>query len=43
MHQADRVAVILGDGIVEFDPAEQVFENPRDERTAKFVAGELVY
>jgi tungstate transport system ATP-binding protein len=47
MHQAeriaDRVAVILGDGIAEFGPAEQVFENPTDERTAKFVAGELVY
>jgi tungstate transport system ATP-binding protein len=47
MHQAeriaDRVAVILGDGIAEFGPAEQVFESPTDERTAKFVAGELVY
>jgi len=47
MHQAeriaDRVAVILGNGIAEFGPAEQVFENPTDERTAKFVSGELVY
>jgi tungstate transport system ATP-binding protein len=47
MHQAeriaDRVAVILGGGIAEFGPAEQVFENPTDERTAKFVSGELVY
>jgi tungstate transport system ATP-binding protein len=47
MHQAeriaDRVAVLLGDGIAEFGPAEQVFENPTDERTAKFVSGELVY
>jgi len=47
MHQAeriaDRIAVILGDGIAEFGPAEQVFENPTDERTAKFVSGELVY
>ena len=47
MHQAeriaDRVAVILGDSIAEVGPAEQVFENPTDERTAKFVSGELVY
>jgi tungstate transport system ATP-binding protein len=47
MHQAeriaDRVAVVLGNGIAEFGPAEQVFENPTDERTAKFVSGELVY
>ena len=47
MHQAeriaDRVAVILGGRIAEFGPAEQVFENPTDERTAKFVSGELVY
>ncbi|WP_251343395.1 amino acid ABC transporter ATP-binding protein [Haloplanus halophilus] len=47
MHQAeriaDRVAVVLGGGIAEFGPAEQVFENPTDERTAKFVSGELVY
>ncbi|AXG10678.1 amino acid ABC transporter ATP-binding protein [Haloplanus rubicundus] len=47
MHQAeriaDRVAVLLGNGIAEFGPAEQVFENPTDERTAKFVSGELVY
>jgi len=47
MHQAeriaDRVAVILGGGIAEFGPAKQVFENPADERTAKFVSGELVY
>lgn len=47
MHQAeriaDRVAVVLGEGIAEFGPAEQVFENPTDERTAKFVSGELVY
>ena len=47
MHQAeriaDRVAVILGEGVAEVGSAERVFENPRDERTAKFVAGELVY
>jgi tungstate transport system ATP-binding protein len=47
MHQAeriaDRVAVIVDDSIAEVGPAEQVFENPTDERTAKFVSGELVY
>jgi len=47
MHQAeriaDRVAVILGEGVAEVGSAEQVFENPTDERTAKFVSGELVY
>ncbi|MEF8906833.1 MAG: phosphate ABC transporter ATP-binding protein [Haloarculaceae archaeon] len=47
MHQAervaDRVAVLLGDGIVERGPTARVFENPTDERTRKFVSGELVY
>ncbi|WP_299331800.1 amino acid ABC transporter ATP-binding protein [Haloplanus sp.] len=47
MHQAeriaDRVAVLLGTGIAEVGRAERVFENPVDERTAKFVSGELVY
>ena len=47
MHQAeriaDRVAVILGDGITEVGPTEAIFEEPTDERTARFIAGELVY
>ncbi len=47
MHQAervaDRVAVVLGTGIAEIGPAERVFEAPNDDRTRKFVAGELVY
>jgi len=47
MHQAervaDRVAVLLGDGVVEAGPTAQVFEDPADERTRKFVSGELVY
>jgi len=47
MHQAeriaDRVAVLLGDGFTEVGPAERVFEDPTDERTRKFVSGELVY
>ncbi|QLG29652.1 phosphate ABC transporter ATP-binding protein (plasmid) [Halorarum halophilum] len=40
---ADRVAVLLDGGVVEVGPVERVFETPDDERTRKFVAGELVY
>jgi tungstate transport system ATP-binding protein len=47
MHQAeriaDRVAVLLGDGITEMGPTDQIFEDPTDERTRKFISGELVY
>ncbi|EMA67733.1 ABC transporter [Halorubrum aidingense JCM 13560] len=47
MHQAervaDRVAVLLGDGITEIGPTETVFETPSDDRTRKFISGELVY
>ncbi|MFP8952329.1 amino acid ABC transporter ATP-binding protein [Natrialbaceae archaeon A-arb3/5] len=47
MHQAeriaDRVAVLLGDGIIEVDDARAVFERPSDERTRKFIDGELIY
>jgi len=47
MHQAeriaDRVGVLLGDGFTEIGPAEKVFDDPDDERTRKFVSGELVY
>ena len=47
MHQAERVAdrvgVLLDDGITELGPAERIFQNPRDERTRQFVDGELVY
>jgi tungstate transport system ATP-binding protein len=47
MHQAervaDRIAVLLGSDITEVGPAESVFETPRDERTRKFISGELVY
>ncbi|WP_435119166.1 amino acid ABC transporter ATP-binding protein [Halolamina sp. C58] len=47
MHQAERVAdrvgVLLGDGFTEIGPAETIFENPSDERTRKFISGELVY
>ena len=47
MHQAeriaDRVGVLLGDGFTEIGPTERIFENPSDERTRKFISGELVY
>lgn len=47
MHQAervaDRVAVLLDDGITEVGPTGEIFEAPADERTRKFISGELVY
>lgn len=47
MHQAeriaDRVAVLLGTGFAEIGPTDTVFEAPTDERTKKFISGELVY
>ncbi|GAB7011987.1 ectoine/hydroxyectoine ABC transporter ATP-binding protein EhuA [Halolamina salina] len=47
MHQAERVAdrvgVLLGDGFTEIGPTERIFEDPSDERTRKFISGELVY
>lgn len=47
MHQAeriaDRVAVLLDDEIIEVGDTETVFENPADERTRKFIDGELIY
>lgn len=47
MHQAkriaDRVGVLLGSEIIEIGSTRQVFENPHDERTRKFIDGELIY
>jgi tungstate transport system ATP-binding protein len=47
MHQAerisDRVAFLLEGELVEVGPPERLFENPRDERTARFVRGDLLY
>ncbi|WP_256402374.1 amino acid ABC transporter ATP-binding protein [Halorubrum salinum] len=47
MHQArrvaDRVAVLLDQGVTEMAPTEVVFEDPSDERTRQFIDGELVY
>ncbi|WP_436347226.1 amino acid ABC transporter ATP-binding protein [Natronorubrum sp. FCH18a] len=47
MHQAeriaDRIAVLLENEIIEVGPTETVFEAPSDERTQKFIDGELIY
>lgn len=47
MHQAervaDRVAVLLDDRITEIGPTEVIFEDPSDDRTKKFISGELLY
>lgn len=47
MHQAerisDRVAFVLEGELVEVGPPKRVFENPRDDRTARFVRGDLLY
>jgi tungstate transport system ATP-binding protein len=47
MHQAERVAdrvgVLLGQRLVEIGSTERIFENPSDDRTRKFISGELVY
>lgn len=47
MHQAkrvaDRVGVLLDGSITEIAPPETIFENPSDDRTRKFISGELVY
>ena len=47
MHQAeriaDRVGVVLGNGLTELGPVDRIFEDPRDDRTRQFISGELVY
>lgn len=47
MHQAervaDRVAVLLNGSITEVGPTTAIFDDPSDERTRQFIAGELVY
>jgi tungstate transport system ATP-binding protein len=47
MHQAervaDRVAVLLDEHITEIGPTGMIFEDPSNERTRKFISGELVY
>ncbi len=47
MNQAERISdhvgVLLDGTIIETGPPGQVFETPDDDRTEKFVAGELIY
>ncbi|MFA9415277.1 amino acid ABC transporter ATP-binding protein [Natrinema sp. HArc-T2] len=47
MHQAerisDRVAFLLEGELVEVGPPDRVLKNPQDERTARFVRGDLLY
>lgn len=47
MHQAervaDRVAVLLGNRFVEVGTTATIFDSPADDRTRKFISGELVY
>jgi tungstate transport system ATP-binding protein len=40
---SDRTALLLDGSIVERGPTARVFDDPEDERTRQFVAGELVY
>lgn len=40
---ADRVAVILDGELTEIGTTEQIFEEPTDPRTGRFIEGELVY
>ncbi len=40
---AERVGFLLNGKLVEVSPAEQFFENPKDERSRAFVRGEMVY
>lgn len=47
MHQArrvaDRVGLLLNEGIVEIAPTETMFDAPTDDRTRQFIDGELIY
>lgn len=47
MHQAERIgdtiAVFLEGEIVETGPPDEIFEMPQDDRTQKFIDGELIY
>lgn len=40
---ATRVALLLDGGLVEVGPTAQLFDSPRDPRTAQFMSGDLVY
>jgi tungstate transport system ATP-binding protein len=40
---ADRVAMMLSGSIIETGEKERVFKHPQDERTKRFIEGEMVY
>jgi tungstate transport system ATP-binding protein len=40
---ATRVGLMLNGKLIEVGNAEDFFENPKDERTRKFVDGEMIY
>ncbi|UCG26293.1 MAG: phosphate ABC transporter ATP-binding protein [Chloroflexota bacterium] len=40
---AQRVALLLDGRIIEIDDIEPFFESPKDQRTAAFIGGEMVY
>ncbi len=40
---ADRVAMMLSGSIIEVGTRDDIFDSPKDERTRRFVQGEMVY
>ncbi|UCG40831.1 MAG: phosphate ABC transporter ATP-binding protein [Acidimicrobiia bacterium] len=40
---ADRVGLMIGGRMVEVAPTEEFFESPKEEKTAAFLRGDLVY
>jgi tungstate transport system ATP-binding protein len=40
---ADRVAMMLSGSIIETGMKEEIFDHPQDDRTRRFVEGEMVY
>jgi tungstate transport system ATP-binding protein len=40
---ADHVAMMLAGSIIETGEKEMIFSHPQDERTRRFVEGEMVY
>ncbi|MGD8633654.1 MAG: ATP-binding cassette domain-containing protein, partial [Anaerolineales bacterium] len=40
---ADHVAMMLSGSIIETGTRERIFNQPRDERTRRFIKGEMVY
>ncbi len=40
---AQRVGLLLNGSLIEVEATQDFFENPKDERTKKFVDGEMIY